>query len=166
MWTNEAGMKIAAGDPYTSPDGTQYPNSYPKELIPDLWAYVPTVEEEALAMLNAKSNKRHQINLWRAQANQTSFTYEDKQIACDALSRADIDGVAGEISLNGSFPSGFPGAWKAMDDSYIMLPTIEAFKAMYSAMTLQGTINFGRSQTLKAAVEAAATIEELDALAW
>lgn len=114
----------------------------------------------------AKAAKNTQINDWRATANQTYFTHSGKQIACDALSRSDIDAVAGSIALNGTFPAGFPGAWKAMDNTYVMLPDVDAFKGMYASMTLQGTINFGQSQTLKTALAAATTIEEVNAIAW
>jgi hypothetical protein len=87
-------------------------------------------------------------------------------IACDALSRSDIDAVAGSISLNGAFPAGFPGAWKAIDNTYIVLANVDAFKAMYASMTNQGTINFGQSQALKTALAAATTVQEVNAIAW
>lgn len=115
---------------------------------------------------SAKAAKSMQINQWRATANQTYFTHSGKQIACDALSRSDIDAVAGSIALNGAFPVGFPGAWKATDNTYLPLSDVAAFKAMYASMTMQGTINFGHSQTLKAAVAAATTVAEIDAIVW
>ena len=114
----------------------------------------------------AKTAKSLQINQWRATANQSNFTHSGKTIACDALSRSDIDAVAGSIALTGAFPAGFPGAWKAMDNSYVMLPDVTAFKAMYASMTLQGTINFGHSQDLKAAVAAATDVDAVDAVVW
>jgi hypothetical protein len=120
----------------------------------------------AFNLATAKLAKNLEINRWRAQANQTTFNHAGKVIACDALSRSDIDAVAGSVALNGAFPVGFPNAWKAVDNSYLALPDIEAFKALYGSMTLQGTINFGQSQTLKAALAAAATIDEVNAIAW
>lgn len=131
------------------------------------WAVTDLAPEVIASNLAAaKIAKNAQINEWRAQANQTSFTHSGKQIACDALSRSDIDAVAGSIALSGAFPVGFPGAWKAMDNTYLMLPDVDAFKAMYASMTLQGTINFGQSQTLKTALAAATTIAEVNAIAW
>lgn len=131
------------------------------------WVINPLPEETILENLNrSKVIKNAQINMWRAQANQTTFTHLGKQIACDQLSRSDIDAVAGSVSLTGTFPQGFPNAWKAVDNTYIMIPDIAAFKAMYASMTLQGTINFGRSQTLKATLNAATTIEEVEAIVW
>lgn len=129
---------------------------------------VTDINPEVIAanLASAKLQKNLQINKWRAEANQTSFTHLGKQIACDSLSRSDIDAVAGSVSLNGAFPVGFPNAWKAMDNTYLSLPDIDSFKAMYTSMTLQGTINFGKSQTLKTALTNATTIEEVQALAW
>lgn len=129
--------------------------------------YPGTSPSDILENLNkAKLEKIQQINLWRATANQTYFTHQGKQIACDQLSRSDIDAVAANISLTGTFPAGFPGAWKAMDNSYIMLPNIAAFKAMYESMTLQGTTNFGQSQALKTQLAAATTLEQINDIIW
>lgn len=141
------------------------------EKLDGQWQYkwtITTLSAPTIAanLAAAKTAKNTQINSWRAQANQTSFTHATKQIACDALSRSDIDAVAGSVSLSGAFPAGFPGAWKAMDNSYLMLPDIAAFKALYASMTLQGTINFGKSQNLKTALAAATTIEQVNALVW
>jgi len=115
---------------------------------------------------DAKAAKNVQINSWREAANLTTFTHVGKRVACDRLSRSDIDGVAGEITLNGSFPEGFPGAWKATDNTYIPLPDIAAFKAMYSSMTAQGTANFVHSQLLKAELAAATTLDQVNAITW
>lgn len=134
-----------------------------------VWAVVDAVRHvqitnETLSQLKAAKNL--QISEWRAQANRSTFPYAGKVIACDELSRSDIDAVAGAISLNGAFPAGFPNAWKAIDNTYISLPDIASFKAMYNAMTAQGTINFARSQQLKTALASAQTAQEIDAIKW
>lgn len=128
--------------------------------------HVPTPEELAAQLVAVKAAKNLQITLWRAAENQSYFTYAGKQIACDALSRSDIDAVANSIALTGGFPAGFPNAWKAMDNSYVAIPDVDTFKALHAAMTDQGTVNFGRSQTLKAALAAATTVEQIDAIVW
>ena len=113
-----------------------------------------------------KSAKNNQINRWRAEANQSTFTHLGKTVSCDPLSRSDIDGVAGSVALTGAFPTGFPGAWKATDNSYIVLADVAAFKALYASMTAQGSVNFARSQTLKTALTAAITEAQIAAIAW
>lgn len=120
--------------------------------------------DTSLAALKAAKNA--DINRWRAAANFTTFSHAGKVIACDALSRSDIDAVAGHISLFGTFPDNFPGAWKAVDNSYVILANVDAFKTMYASMTTQGTVNFGRSQELKATLAAATTAEQVAAISW
>lgn len=169
MWINQQGTTVRDNEPYTAPDGTQYPPNFPRVDIPDLVFVAdpaPTPEDIAAAMASAKVAKNLEINRWRGTANQTSFTHSGKTIACDALSRSDIDAVAGSIALTGAFPAGFPNAWKATDNSYLLLPDVDAFKAMYASMTLQGTTNFGHSQALKAALAAATTVEQVNAITW
>jgi hypothetical protein len=113
-----------------------------------------------------KAAKNEEINAWRAAANFSTFPHAGKQIACDALSRSDIDGVANNIALSGGFPAGFPMAWKATDNTFIQLADVDAFRAMYASMTAQGTANFNHAQDLKARLAAASTPEEIAAIEW
>ncbi|MCG2585519.1 DUF4376 domain-containing protein [Massilia sp. TS11] len=106
-----------------------------------------------LAAAKAKCNDA--INAWRLHANFSHFTHGGKQIACDQLSRSDLDAVANSIGLTGEFPEGWPGGWKAMDNTILPLATIEAFKSLYASMTAQGTANFGQAQAWKAQLAAA-----------
>ena len=141
------------------------------EKVNDVWQYKWKIEplptEQIQIKIDAlKVEKNKQINEWRAAANQTYFTHQDKQIACDQLSRSDIDAVAANISLTGGFPVGFPGGWKAKDNTYVVLANIDAFKDMYASMTAQGAANFTKSQSLKAAVTAATSAEQINAIVW
>lgn len=120
--------------------------------------------EVSLDVVKAEKNQR--INAWRAAANLSTFPHAGKHIACDALSRSDIDGVANNIALFGAFPDGFPGVWKATDNTMIPLPDVDAFRAMYASMTAQGTENFNHAQALKAQLAAASTPEEVAAIYW
>lgn len=113
-----------------------------------------------------KATKNQQINAWRLAANLSTFPYAGKQIACDTLSRSDIDAVAGAIALTGAFPVNFPNSWKATDNTLVPIPDIATFKAMYAAMAVQGTANFERAQNLKATLAAAVTQADIDAIAW
>lgn len=147
-------------------------NSFVREQgkLHTVWTIEPLSASEIAAQNNAlyeaRLSRNYMINMWRAEANQTSFPYVGKQVACDQLSRSDLDGVASHVLLFGQFPEGFPNAWKAVDNTYIPLPSIDAFKDMYAAMTRQGTINFARSQQLKALVAAAADVSEVNAVTW
>lgn len=145
-------------------DGVEYRNGkwYWK------WVITPLSNDHIAYQLKmAKEAKNAEINLWRSQANQSTFTHLGKQIACDALSRSDIDGVANSIALTGSFPAGFPMGWKCTDNvSYVALPDVAAFKAMYASMTAQGTANFGKSEGLKQALKNATTLEQVESIQW
>lgn len=132
------------------------------------WAYTvaPLKGAELDAALEAlRIQKNTQINTARMRANTSTFMFDGKPIACDELSRSDIDGVAGYISLFGEFPPGWPGAWKAADNTYVPMTNIAHFRAMYAAMAGAGLANFARAQSLKAELAAAHTAEEIDAIA-
>jgi hypothetical protein len=126
----------------------------------------PASPEPQVDLAALKAAKNEQINVWRATANQSTFRHAGKQIACDALSRSDIDGVANNIALSGGFPAGFPMAWKATDNTFIELADVDAFKDMYASMTAQGTENFSHAQALKAQLATASTPEEIAAIEW
>ena len=113
-----------------------------------------------------KAYKNEEINAWRAAANASTFPHGGKLIACDTLSRSDIDGVASNILLFGVFPDGFPGGWKATDNTMIPMPDVDALRAMYASMTAQGAENFNHAQELKVQLAAASTPEEIAAIEW
>lgn len=122
------------------------------------------VAASAYSVAADKLTLNAEINTWRAAINYTTFPHAGKFIACDVLSRSDIDAVANHIALFGTFPASFPGAWKTTDNTLIMQPTIADFKAMFTSMTTQGTANFNQSQTWKASTNSATTRAELDAI--
>lgn len=113
-----------------------------------------------------KISKNNEINAARLAANETYFTYDGKQIAADPLSRSDIDGANGYISLVGELPPSWPGGWKAMDNTYVIISDIPTWILFYKAMVMRGTSNFNYSQGLKAELALAETPEEIDAIVW
>ena len=120
----------------------------------------------ALSLQALKSAKNAEINAARLAANQSTFTHAGKQIACDLLSRSDIDGTNGEILNRGAMPDGWPGGWKAVDNSYLTIADVLAWKDFYSSMFATGNANFAHAQTLKATLEAATTAEQVAAITW
>jgi predicted regulator of Ras-like GTPase activity (Roadblock/LC7/MglB family) len=110
--------------------------------------------------------KKAEITKARESASLGEFTFSTKQISCDPLSRSDIDGTNGYVTLFNEFPGGWPAAWKAVDNSYVPIPDIATWKEFYSAMVSQGTNNFIKSQTLKAQVEACTTKAQVSAINW
>lgn len=121
-------------------------------------------DQRSLDSVKAAANTR--VNTARLKANQSSFTYLGKQIAADPLSRSDIDAINGEIANTGTFPAGWPGGWKCIDNTYVAMTTAADWTAFYSAMVAQGTANFSYAQSLKAQIEAATTKEAVEAITW
>ena len=112
------------------------------------------------------SAKNAEINAARLAANFSTFTHAGKAIACDQLSRSDIDGTNGFVALYGSLPPGWPGGWKAVDNSYVPIADVAAWKAFYSSMFAAGNANFAKAQALKAQLDAATTAEQVAAIVW
>lgn len=114
----------------------------------------------------ARVRKNSEINAWRWEANNTFFMFNGKQIACDQLSRSDITGVSNEVSLTGLLPASFPGAWKAMDNTYVQISDVATWTQFVKAMVAQGTANFVKAQQLKAMAAAATTVEQVESINW
>jgi hypothetical protein len=122
--------------------------------------------EDPRTLADFKAAKNLYINEARLKANYTSFQYSGKSIAADQLSRGDIDGVNGEVSLTNEMPANWQGAWKAIDNTYVGIPDVATWTLFYKAMVGQGSINFAHAQGLKAQLAAATTIEEVEAIVW
>lgn len=113
-----------------------------------------------------KAAKNTEINAARLAANQGTFEHAGKLIACDPLSRSDIDGINGFVALTGSLPPGWPGGWKAADNSLLPIADVAAWTAFYGAMVAAGNAHFAHSQALKSQLAAATTAEEVAAISW
>ena len=137
------------------------------------WKVVPkykTKEEEDKAILDnlndTKIAKNLEINTERLKANNSWFVFLDSRIACDQLSREDINGVNGYVSNTGSLPDSWPGGWKHMDNGYVPIVNVDMWKMFYKAMVDQGMTNFQKAQTLKQRVSEATTVQEVAAINW
>ena len=122
--------------------------------------------EDTRGLDKAKTDRKSYVTAQRLLANRTSFTYGGKEIAVDRISRGDIDAIQSYVTMSGEFPAGWPNAWKAMDNTYIGITTIAEWQSFFTAMVNQGTINFNHSQSLKAAIESATTVAEVEAIEW
>lgn len=130
-------------------------DGYPIMVLP----LAPTLDD-------LKAEKRAEINTARLVANRANFVHAGKAIACDELSRSDIDGINGYVAVYGAMPVDWLGAWKAVDNSYLPVPDVDAWKDFYASMVAQGNANFARAQALKAALEVATTAEQVAAIVW
>ena len=120
---------------------------------------VPTLAE-------LKAVKNSEINNARLVSNRSTFTHSGKVIACDELSRGDIEGTNGIVSLFGVLPTGWPGGWKAVDNTYVVISDVAGWKAFYASMYAAGIANFSKAQTMKAQLSAATTAAQVSAIVW
>lgn len=124
------------------------------------------VWEDPRPLAELKAAKNTEINSARLAANRKGFQFAGKLISTDELSRSDIDGTNGTVTLTGEFPAGWPGAWKTDDNSYVAVPDVATWRAFYAAMTAQGSANFATAQALKAQLASATTAAEVEAVVW
>jgi len=153
------------GEHYRGTDGLLYElGTSPGEFF--AFNYDTKVWADPRTLTQLKEVKNTEINEARATANSTGFLYQAKFIATDALSRSDIDAINGYIALNQAYPAGWPGAWKAVDNTYLPLTTVDQWKAFYSAMVAAGNANFGKAQYLKDQLAIATTVVQINAIVW
>jgi len=130
------------------------------------------ISEEQVAALRAPSlaalkvKKNEEVNACRLAANFTTFPHAGKVFSCDALSRSDIDGANGMIANLGAMPPGWPGGWKAVDNTVLPIATVADWKAFYGSMFASGNANFIHAQDLKTALAAATTAAQVAAIVW
>ncbi len=177
IYTTDA-MGVFAGaldvDPYAAlpPRSTLTPppsvvGEQVARLTAGAWEVLPAYPAPpAPDLVSLKSAKNAEINAARLAANFSTFAHGGKLFACDQLSRSDIDGTNGFVSLYGTLPPGWPGGWKAIDNSYAPIATVNDWKAFYASMFAAGNANFAHAQALKALLAAAATAAEVAAIHW
>lgn len=136
------------------------------ELMPDPVYPEPEGGQAAFDLARAKTRKNEEINASRLAANFTTFEHGGKLIACDQLSRSDIDGTNGFVALYGALPPGWPGGWKAVDNTYSPISTVAAWKAFYGSLFAAGNINFFKAQQLKTQLSSASTLEAVAVIVW
>lgn len=122
------------------------------------------VDESTLDDLKAR--KSEEINAARFAANQSYFEFDGRQIACDSISMLDIQCTNAEVALTQSMPANWPGAWKALDNSYPLIPDVATWTVFIKAMVSRGTAHFEHSKVLKEQIAAAETPAEIAAITW
>lgn len=113
-----------------------------------------------------KAARNEKINCDWKNANKAAFDYAGQQIACDDDSRAAMDAMANMIAMTGDFPATFSRTWKTKDNTQISLPDVASFQSMYTAMAAHVSNNFKQAQALKAILERAESVTEIDAINW
>lgn len=137
-----------------------------KRIVADDFGFPVLADPPAPTLADLKTAKNTEINLWRLKANRGTFSHAGKIFACDELSRSDIDGANGMIANLGAMPPGWPGGWKAVDNTVLLIATVADWKAFYGSMFASGNANFIHAQDLKTALAAATTAAQVAAIVW
>ena len=127
---------------------------------------VPSVVDREQELADAKIWKNNDINIGWNDANNGTFMFDGHVIDSNPKAYANLNAVATNIGLMGSFPTDFPNEWKIHDDTTIPIPDIDTFKLLFSAMTDARNANFIKVQGLKTQLGAATTVEEVNAISW
>lgn len=140
------------------------------EYVNDKWQFKWVVqdksqEEKDLLLAELKIQKNNYINNCRYETNFTSFEFQNKQVACDQLSRSDIESTNSQIIKHQALPTGWPGGWKAQDNTYVPITSVNEWNQFYDAMYETGMANFLKSQNLKLQLSTA-TLENIDSIVW
>lgn len=130
------------------------------------WNDGEPIWQETISIETLRELKNSEINLARENSNANVFMFQGKAIRCRPLDRSDIDGTNGYVALFGEFPQGWAGGWKAADNSYVQIATVDDWKAFYKAMVDTGNANFRYAQQLKARLAVAETHEQVAAIKW
>lgn len=162
---NDATGRIVAGAfvPYTA---EQIAAKAHRPRYKAVWSNAAMAWVDLRTLSDLQSAKRAEINNARAQADRGAFMFVGHRIQADDVSKARIYAVAITVATTGDFPADFPHLWKDTDNGYVAIPDLTTWQAFYNAMVAQGTANFATSETLKAALAAATTKEQIEAIVW
>lgn len=129
-----------------------------------------SAEEQQAALELIKARKCAKINEDWVNSNQTTFEYAGKTFSYDAFSKEQINWTNGYVALNNALPEGWVGGWKANDNTFVPITTVEQWKDFYAAIGVTGIGNFMRAQSLKSKVgeitDPRSAYAELDAIRW
>lgn len=118
----------------------------------DIWIDFDTKHNDPFGTMTVEEYadyKRKVINDWRNSANYSHFLFNDKKISSDSASLDIINGINGELVVTGSLPASFSMSWKAIDNSFVSIPDVSTWKALYQTMVDHFINNFNHSEVLK-----------------
>lgn len=115
-----------------------------------------------------RAAKNAAINTWKLEANSSYFEFGGKKIAYKDADRVEIQAINNVVLLTGAMPThpDWPKAWKAIDNTWVPLPDLQAWTDFNLAIAARGTAHFKRAQDLKAALARATTPADIDAITW
>ena len=165
MWANETTRQLQSNPPWTGWVSEEVRQQYAEQG----WKQVADNYELPRDLTLEKLAKRQKINAAKDAAEAASpFVYLGKQFDFDSLSRERLN-VAIQLAQSLKI-AGIPGAqkvtdWKLYDNTLIEL-TVDMLCSMPQAFAEKSATLHAKAWWLKARVDAATMLEELDAIAW
>lgn len=117
-----------------------------------------------ILLADYKARRMAEIDRLRQKRNMGTFSHAGKEFAFDQHAFKDVMVIAGYIGMTNELPTSFPGAWKAIDNSLLLMPTVNDFKNFYASMVNTGINSFLFCEGLRADLNNATTYEEIYAL--
>lgn len=127
------------------------------EIMEEGESLLPDTSPPTLAAL--KEAKVSDINFWRQVALDGGFTFMGHMIDSDPTTRANIIGEALAAQMGEAWPQGY--VWRAQDNALIPMTGTDV-QNMARALRVFTLTLYQRSWALKAAVDAAQTVDELN----
>lgn len=143
-------------------------NGWPGSASPTAKLYIANGElysVETASLDELKAMKTAEITAQRIAADSDKFTYNGLSIRTAEKDMFDLLIADARIS-KGGMPPNWPGGWKAIENSYVPISTVDEWNAFFIAMYDAGIANFTRSQQIKARIAAATAPEEIAAITW
>lgn len=158
----------AEGEPVLLEAPIDWRGPTPTSVLHCIEGAVVWVETASLAEI--KAAKSAEITRERIATDSDHFTYQGQGGQSLSIRTADKDMfdllIADARISKGGMPPNWPGGWKAIENSYVPISTVEQWNAFFIAMYDAGIDNFNHSQQLKARISAATTPEQVAAIHW
>jgi len=156
-WAPPQGFTAVQSD--TAAIGSSYVNGVFSEPAPQ--AIVLTLAQAQAAQISV-------VNAAYASAVVQPVSYSSKGGAtktfqADSLSQATLMQATQGYNLAGAVPNGF--YWVSADNAQVPF-TLADLSGLYEAMLAQGWEAFQKKQSLKAKIQAAGTVDEVQAISW
>lgn len=148
--------------PVTAPPA--WGNGTPTKVLHFIEGAEKWVETATLDQL--KEAKQAEITRARIATDSDRFVYQGLSIRTADKDMFDMLIADARISKGQGMPPNWPGGWKAIENSYVLISTVAEWNTFFIAMYDAGINNFNHSQQLKARISAATTPEQVAAISW
>lgn len=120
-----------------------------------------------LELNSIKQLKKNEIQRAKNRANKGNFVFRGVEFQGndDAMLQIQIT-TQGIVARGGRLRDDWNGAWLAADNSPYPILDVETWYAMLDAIETTGQANFDRAVALKARIDAATTVDEVDSIHW